>query len=150
MGPHVWLFFGCGFAVSVSSRVWAPVWAQVWAPGFGPGFGPRPVGLWWSLAWIWQVLCDCFSVQLSAECFRLITESNNAAKSKCGREEGKQGSFFIGLIRRLAKTTCNRTKHEPGTNSYLRRSNSNRTVFCQEVIDLWKDEEALFVLWKYT
>lgn len=50
------------------------------------------------------------SSMCSSECFRLITESNNAVKSKSGREEGKQGSFFIELIRRLAKTTCNRNK----------------------------------------
>lgn len=54
------------------------------------------------------------TVPLPTECFHLITESNNAVQSECEREEGKQGSafFFIGLIRRLAKTTCNRTKHK--------------------------------------
>lgn len=48
------------------------------------------------------------SSMCSSECFRLIAESNNAAKSKSWEtEEGKQGCLlFMGLIRFLARTTC--------------------------------------------
>lgn len=49
----------------------------------------------------------------SSECFLLITESNNAVKSKTeGERQRKKETrqIFIGLIRCLTKTTCKKKK----------------------------------------